>query len=893
MVSFIHFSLKRSVMLVAIVLGLLLIPMTIAEFSVGELNSSLTKTYGPESQIKGWINISFNDETINSQISASFDDDLIDETITLEDILSTNPNYDYSCDPLDCENRYESSNGEMTKIIGMDGIGGEEKLVGFKLEGTILSVDSTEFEIESTAGPSCESQLFVDILNDKNVNILNDKVHPSDSCSLKNYGCFDSSENKRNFNMESSGSIYCQRIELTQSPGFKLGAWIKHISGSSEIHMDLYDLNVNKKGSCSLGSVTSSSGQEYSCDIEYSVFEPEDHYVCIYRSSEGDGKYEIRADTQNSCGFFGSPIKEETTAYQIFAQGKQFDSFGTVFVSDQLPNEDPELLSDKIENYLKNRYGSQGNKIVCPAEGCIVPMKLSSNMTQQIKLKNLNLDYTIEGGETKTNRFYDLSESPVLISSEFGRIFLDNSGIKTPSELGDYEFSLFLGGEEILSDTIEILDVPIFESLDPTSTAAGFPTIFKVKVNIPENVSITNYNWNFGDNESEVTFNDEAIHLYSEIGNYTLEISVEDTRGFSSSSEFEIIVESPKNLINSTLIKMRKNLESVEKDIEEQSAFDKRSLEAVLNLDNQSSKISNLEQRFNSATNDSEYFPLVEEILELKIPENIFLTKTADSFPFIFEEEFIEMGVVEAVGGGDYNSRRKSDYINAVISWNHENIDSTLDFREFSAEYEPGIEPLVNIFEFKITEKKDITYDYYLFVPKLEDITFEGNVNEQGSYFYVNLKDNPSPKFYTTENVDFSSLDSFISPSINNLKVESSLLPSPEDNSRTLIFGLSLVLLMILALVSYIILQQWYKKKYEKHLFPNRNDLYNMVNYVNISKKKGLENREIRKNLKKSDWNPEQINYVMKKYEGKRTGMVEFPLPKFVKNKDESKQNRN
>jgi len=79
-----------------------------------------------------------------------------------------------------------------------------------------------------------------------------------------------------------------------------------------------------------------------------------------------------------------------------------------------------------------------------------------------------------------------------------------------------------------------------------------------------------------------------------------------------------------------------------------------------------------------------------------------------------------------------------------------------------------------------------------------------------------------------------------------------------------------------------VVLQEWYKKKYENYLFKNKNDLYNMVNYVNNSKKRGLKNKEIADNLKKAKWSSEQVKYVMKKYAGKRTGMFELPLTKLM-----------
>ena len=71
----------------------------------------------------------------------------------------------------------------------------------------------------------------------------------------------------------------------------------------------------------------------------------------------------------------------------------------------------------------------------------------------------------------------------------------------------------------------------------------------------------------------------------------------------------------------------------------------------------------------------------------------------------------------------------------------------------------------------------------------------------------------------------------------------------------------------------YFVLQKWYKTKYEKHLFQKGNDLYNIISYINGAKEKGFDHEKIKSNLKKAGWKDEQIDYALKKYSGKRTGM--------------------
>jgi len=102
-----------------------------------------------------------------------------------------------------------------------------------------------------------------------------------------------------------------------------------------------------------------------------------------------------------------------------------------------------------------------------------------------------------------------------------------------------------------------------------------------------------------------------------------------------------------------------------------------------------------------------------------------------------------------------------------------------------------------------------------------------------------------------------------------------------EDN-RWLFFILIIFFLCIISFVIYIIMQEWYKRKYETHLFKNRNNLYNLIKYIENAKKKNLTDNQIYSKLKKTGWKSEQINYALNKQSGKRTGMFEVPFIKIL-----------
>ncbi len=61
--------------------------------------------------------------------------------------------------------------------------------------------------------------------------------------------------------------------------------------------------------------------------------------------------------------------------------------------------------------------------------------------------------------------------------------------------------------------------------------------------------------------------------------------------------------------------------------------------------------------------------------------------------------------------------------------------------------------------------------------------------------------------------------------------------------------------------------------------------MYNLITFIEAQKKQGVTDSEIESKLKKAGWNYEQINYVMNKYAGKRTGMIEIKMPEIFKKK--------
>jgi len=834
------------------------ISMASASFTLGTPNYSIEKIYGPSQEISGWINISFNSESLDSNFTSTIGS--VTNTINLSNILKINARYNYSCSPKDCKNDYSAGNGQDTKTITLSD--GESKVYGLKLTGAISSINSIDFNLQSDAPASCVNQIKVDIFDDGIIDFVNNKSTNSPSCS-SNSGCY-SGGNDSEYDLDIQ---YCQKINLSEAPGFILGAWIKK-SGTRNITIGLFDDGLTKLADCQLPDAPL-SGDYVSCGVNYTVDKPKEYFVCVYPQG-GEGIYKIKGHLlQNGCGFSGiNKPSKLPAAYDFFARGKQFDSPGTLRIYNSIAGGN--TLANLASDYLAQRYGSMD----CTS-GCVIPIRLISKADQNITLNNLSLRYTQQNaGQLTENRFYDVETTPAKITSGFKTFYMTGAGFKVPSNLGNYTFSLILNDQTVISEKIQVKDIPIINSVSPIKTASAFPTEFVVDVKSKYN--ITDFSWDFGDGTTKVTTQkNKTTHTYNQKGEYTLTINVTDSRGFSSSRTFLINVTSPSELIEINLAQLKTAINDIRSDISSFDPFSKSAINFSLGLDSLETSVNKLQTRYSTATTDAELNAIVTDILKLgTLPESLLKTKGVAGLTFIAGAEKVNLDFLKSISGESLKGN-KEDYKNAAAFWAIDKIATSVDFNEYSGVYkENKILPVVKTFKITVREKKEIDYDYFLIMPKLNGFYSDSEFRSENGYIYINLKKQKTVSFSTTEDIDVVDLPAFISPPISKLSVGDTTLP-PEKNKpdKWLILGLVMFALLVVAVIVYIILREWYKKKYESHLFPNRNDLYNLANYIHNAKRKGMSNKDIEENLKKAGWSGEKIRYAMRKYAGKRTGM--------------------
>jgi len=79
-----------------------------------------------------------------------------------------------------------------------------------------------------------------------------------------------------------------------------------------------------------------------------------------------------------------------------------------------------------------------------------------------------------------------------------------------------------------------------------------------------------------------------------------------------------------------------------------------------------------------------------------------------------------------------------------------------------------------------------------------------------------------------------------------------------------------ILIILLILLILWFLLKRRKKKSKKSKLFKNKNNLYNIMNYISNVKRKGVPNQKIVESLRRSGWTPEQIKYAMRKYSGKK-----------------------
>src|SRR3989338_5254482 len=116
-----------------------LISGILASYNLGNPSSSVEQNYSQSGKIRGYFNMSFNQEIGDSLFS-----DSIGNSIKLIDLLKSDSRHNYSCTPNSCEKYYSATNAQTTKTIVLNTQ--QNSLKGLKIQDEIQQINSVGFK---------------------------------------------------------------------------------------------------------------------------------------------------------------------------------------------------------------------------------------------------------------------------------------------------------------------------------------------------------------------------------------------------------------------------------------------------------------------------------------------------------------------------------------------------------------------------------------------------------------------------------------------------------------------------------------------------------------------------------------------------------------------------
>ncbi len=883
---------KTLSLLVIVLFSFLFINLISAEFIIGNNSGDIDLIYGPSQPLRGWINVSFNNEPANTVLSSLGSD------IKVIDFIRNNSIDNFNCTPPDCTEIYEPVNGEVRKdfIIRSS----ENKIIGLKFSGRLMDEPIKEifFNISTDVGNGCSQQLKIDISDDNDFDWIPTNASDDFNCSVS-WGCYDISQTTTEYKLSSTAE-YCEKIRVLGVPAIRVGAHIIKHNANNGIRMIAYDMDSQKIGECNLPSITSTG--EYACVITNLGVNETDLYVCI----KGDSDYGIKGENAGSvCGFYDINNHEGfVTDYSIFAQGGKYAPIGS-FVMNQnsFKKYDRSYSGSLIEylnNYLDFKYDNNCQN------GCVVPIKFYAGQDQNVTVSALALEYSTTSGVLNENRFYDVNKKTAKLSSDYLKLDLEKAGFNVSSDIGNQSIIVRLGDTIILRKDIQIKSIPQIKSITPTNPAALVLTNFLVTMERWD--ANTTYKWNFGDNSTEETTDKNTlIHAYPKIGNYKLRVKAIGRNGETSKTA-DINVVSPKSLINETIADYKNDIKKVESEIAKLPAWIKNEAEKRIKLAEIKDAVSKQEKTYQEGyIDDEKAVQIMKNLMNLKIPDKVYVSKSAKPFEFFMNKDQIDIERLSGLGAGKAEKSRE-EYAKGIAAWTKDSINITAESKTYSLSFRNRNDEIL-FTELKIyfEPKETIKELYFIVNGDPDNIIFseDMNIKADENSAAVIVEDLSEPKtieLLYPETVDALNLPVYVSPEFKYLSTE--IIPKEcnlnkicekelNENYKNcsdckkpwlLSAMIWIIVLLAIAFIVYIILQEWYKRYYERHLFPDRNQLYNLINFINNSEVQGISREELSKKLRNMGWSGEQLAYAWKKLHGKRTGMWEIPIFKGSEN---------
>ena len=883
-----------------VLLFVITINIVSARFQIDDNKTIIEKNYFDGEFVSGRISMNFS-EQINSMFESNFDGGI--SLVELLKEMSYVSGEDFECQPSSCGVTYKTGDGEEGRESLEAGVG---KSFGFKLEGDgVEEIENLTFSISAiNDAPSCDNQVTLDLFGDGKIDFYN--THYSQEGCFKSYGCFKEDSYVKDIEPNiRSDSSYCERIDkIPPAPAYKIGVKAKKINeNAGPLVINFYKIDSDNRsvftGSCDISgnNFTVNTLQEAGCIAKsqinlFSSFESFNAFVCVKATKGNEYKIRSRDGAEDSCGGEGNPSENEIEMerdYEIFAQAMSYSSVGNGVINSKTYQAftGRDLFEDAVD-YLTETYGDN-----CGDGGCVIPIEVNGSLG--VNANNGFVEYITDGQSFDDNKIYLLEKSEPLISTQrFLDLDVEKMKFEVPNSPGEHDFKLEFDGFKIAEEEIEIEKGFEF-NVGPRFALLGRQVSFRIF-----GAEISSSKWDFGDGSAGVNSNsDSAAHVYSEQGEFNLKVSATNSSGSISVKIFPVIVGDPKTSAAKTITDYKERIVNIKDEISAYPTWVKTKLEEETEIAGAEHSLSIIEEDYEllgQNAEDEEYMEIVERLIELDVPFSI-STIESGSLPIDVGFENIDLthiGEISRVEAGDRN-----EIIGSLVSWLSESYDVSIRFENIASFRDSGEKIILKKYEIELRKKigASVGTSYLIINVPVGSIKMGSSQqpleisSSSATYFVINGEsDQESIEFLIVGETapEILELGAYLSPSLTELGTSGKPyggFVDQEGNFRWGLFIIAMIILFIVFLGAYVFLQSWYKRYYEKHLFNNPDDLYNLINFIYNSRKSEIGDNETKEKLKGRKWSKEQITYVFRKIDGKRTGMWEIPLFKFVENK--------
>ncbi|MBI3333976.1 PKD domain-containing protein [Candidatus Pacearchaeota archaeon] len=823
------------------------------------ISENLPRTYQGGSLVQGDIYLNLTQEPAHQLLTSTFPGNS-----TLIDVLragNASEGVDFSCNIPGCAIDYiEDGLINGLSLSSSTGSAGFKLIRADRIEGVNLT-------ISSSAAPSCSPQVLIDVLGRGEV-ILSTTRYLPEACGEKRLGCFNENAVLKQVQLTTDG--VCEQITLDPAPAYRVGARITNTSqGLSVLEMSLLDQELRERGTCTLPR-HNQTREELSCIIEQPLTRTGVYYVCAHAT--GSGTYTIEAEESSPvCGSAATRLGSGFSFdYGIHAQGLKYGAVN-IPLAHAFAKESGRDLVQYLDDYLFERYS--GN---C-SQGCYLPFVFSGTQ-QELVFSNSSISYSYEDNHLQDEAIYALKRTDALLTGQGVVLEIEHAGFTVPLLSTARTLDLFLGGRRFA--TIPINVTPGFEfDILPRFALIAVPTSFSIL----SSENITHTSWDFGDGSNMQASGRSAVHAYKNVSNYTLTVTATTARGYSRTKSFTVYSGNINESMQQLLRLSESRLQRAQAFMQAQPIWIRQALSTRLNLSELEYSITQIRQNASQTNREETQIALIEELLNLEIPESISAGKTGN-LPLALGFSSIETDTIQSISKIRVPEDAQDEFRENLIYWIQQHYDSKVSFETIYLQRAGRQESLATHLTIILNKKMETPAETFFIIgyPQAE-LTFMQAYSsrelsdESGAATYLPLGTLNELQFLIPGEVDFVNLGMYPAPLVPVIgSYEQRTFTNPELPTGWLIFWIAVLVIGILAM--YLVLQEWYKKRYESYLFKTSDELYNLINFIFNSRNTGLGDADIRKKLISQHWTGEQVTYAFKRLDGKRTGMLEIPL---------------